>query len=297
LFVIALPTTAWSKTVIGVMIPGNAPYFQEIHKAFMATMAAKLPAGRKFEVIIQKPYPDATALSNAARKLLTADPDLIVTYGTSATLAVLNEKNQVPLIYSGVYDPPTAQLESTSATGCGFKIPLTSLLRYLRELKKIETLNVLYCDLENDSVRQVNELAKMASEQQIILNRINLRHHDDLKTAPLNKGDAIFLTGSVVVASMLDEILAAPQSSQQPSAGIFPTPDEAGITISLYHNPIDQGTKTAELAIQVLAGRPAREIQPESLRNTDLTFNLREAKNIGVKIPFQLVAEASKVIK
>lgn len=292
-----LPSMAWSKTVVGVMMPGNSPYFQEIHQAFLTTMKAKSPSGTNFEIIIQKPFPDATALSNAARKLLAADPEVIVTYGTSATLALLNEKSQVPLIYSGVYDPPTAQLAGPRVTGCGFKVPLTSLLRYLRELKTIETLNVFYCDLEDDSVRQVNELAELAREQQLILNRINLKHRDDLKTAPLNKGDAIFLTGSVVVASMLDEILTAAKGRKQPSVGIFPAPDEAGITITLYHNPLAQGTKTAELAIQVLAGGAPREIKPESLRNTELTFNLREAKNIGVKIPFQLVAEASKVIK
>lgn len=297
LFAFLLPASAWSKTVIGVMMPGNSPYFQEIHKSFLTTMAAKSPAGGNFEVIIQKPFSDATALSNAARKLLSTDPDIIVTYGTSAALAVLNEKSQVPVIYGGVYDPPTARLVGPRVTGCGFKIPLTSLLRYLRELKKVETLTVLYCSLEDDSVRQGNELLELAREQQLIVKLINLQHPEDLKRFPLDKGDAIFLTGSVVVASMLDGILAAAKSSPQPSAGIFPAPDEAGITITLYHDPLVQGAKTAELAIQVLAGRPPREIKPESLRNTELTFNLREAKNIGVKIPFQLVAEASKVVK
>lgn len=297
LLAIVLPSPAWSKTVVGVMMPGNSPYFQEIHKAFLATMTAKSPAGSNFEVIIQKPFPDATALSNAARKLLSADPDIIVAYGTSATRAVLNEKSKVPLIYGGVYDPPTARLGGPTVTGCGFKIPLTSLIRHLRELKKVETLTVLYCNLEDDSVRQGNELLELAKEQQLIVKLINLKHPEDLKRFPLDKGDAIFLTGSVVVASMLDEILKAAKGSQQPSGGVFPVPDEAGVTITLYHDPLVQGAKTAELAIQVLAGRPPREIKPESLRNTELMFNLREAKNIGVKIPFQLVAEANKVIK
>lgn len=290
------PDSAWSKTVVGVIMPGNSHYFQEIHKAFLTGLTAKSP-GTSFEIILQKPFPDLVALSNAARKLLAADPDIIVAYGTSASLAILNEKSRIPLIYGGVYDPLNTQLTGPRVTGCGFKIPLTSLLRYLRELKKIDTLNVLYCSLEDDSVRQLGELAELAKEQQLTLNRINLKDREDLKKAALGKGDAIFLTGSSVVASMLDEILALAKGLQQPSVGIFPDRDEVGITIALYHDPLVQGRKIAEIASQVLAGRPPGEIMPESLRNTELMFNLKEAKNIGVKIPFQLVAEASKVIK
>lgn len=293
---VLLPVSAWSKTVVGVMMPGNSPYFQEIHKAFTTTLAAKLPSATGFEIIIQKPYPDAIALSNAARKLLAAEPDLIITYGTSATLSVLNEKSLPPLIYGGVYDPLTAQLKGPKVTGCGFKIPLTSLLRYLRELKKIETLDVLYCSLEADSVGQLNELAELAKEQQLALNQINLKSREDLNKATL-KGDALFLTGSGIAASMLDEILALAKGRQQPSASVFPDRDEAGITIALYHDPLAQGRKIAEIAALVIAGRSPAEIKVESLRNTELMFNLKEAKNIGVKIPFQLVAEASKVIK
>lgn len=290
-----LPGPAWSKTVVGVIMPGNSPFYQEIHKAFLTTLAAKLP-GTNFEIIIQRPYPDAIALGNAARKLLAADPDIMVSYGTSATQAVLNEKSRTPLVYGGVYDPLNAQLAGPRLTGCGFKIPLTSLLRYLRELKKIETLNVLYCSLEDDSVRQLNELVELAKEQQLTLNRINLKDRDELKKA-LEKGDALFLTGSSVVASLLDEILTMARKRQLPSVGTFPDRDEAGITIALYHDPLSQGIKTAELVAQILAGRSPAEIKPESLRNTELMFNLKEAKQIGVKIPFQLVAEASKVIK
>lgn len=297
LLTLLFPAPAWSKTVIGVMMPGNSPYYQEIHKAFLAAMTAKSPAGTKFEIMVQKPFPDSTALSNAGRKLLAAEPDIIVTYGASATLAIINEKSRTPLIYSGVYDPPTAKVNGPMVTGCGFKIPLSSLLRHLRELKKIETLNIIYSSLEDDSLRQLNEMVELTEEQQIIVNRINLKNREDLKRFPLDKGDAIFLTGSSVVASMLDKILAAAKSSQQPTASIFPDQAGTGIIISLSHDPVAQGKKTAELAALVLAGHPPHEIKPESLRNTELMFNLREAKNIGVKIPFQLLAEASKVIK
>ena len=295
LLVAFMPTGVWAKTLIGVMIPGNASYYQEMHQAFLAALTTS--SGANFEVIIQRPFPDSIAMSNATRKLLAAEPNLIVTYGASATLAVLREKSRVPIIYGGVYDPPAAQISGPNLTGCGYKVPMTSLLRHLRELKTIESLNVLYCSLENDSSRQLEELATLAREQQISLNRIDLKERGDIRKAQLAKGDAIFMTGSVVVATMLDEIVAAAKPHQQPSASMFPDQDEAGMTIALYHDPITQGRKIADLAAQVISGRQPAQIKPETLRSTSLMFNLREAKNMGVKIPFQLVAEAGKVIK
>lgn len=294
---LCLPTPAPAKTVIGVIMPGTPPYFLEVHKAFLEALKSEVSPAHDLEIIVQRPFPDAIAIGNATRKLVAAEADIIVTYGAAATLAVLSEKIRQPLLYSGVYDPANAPFVGRNLTGCGFKVPLSSLLRYLRELKPCDAINVLYCSLEDDSVRQVGELAELAKEQQLTLNLINIRSREELKRAPHPKGDALFITGSSVINMLFDEVLAMAKVAQQPSVSILPDLNEAGVTISLYNSPVEQGRKTAQLLAQILAGRPPREIKPETLRNTELVFNLREAKSIGVKIPFQLVAEASRVIK
>ncbi|NTV13843.1 MAG: hypothetical protein HGA96_07955 [Desulfobulbaceae bacterium] len=294
---LGLCAPAIAKTLIGVIMPGDTPYFTEVHKALQESLKTEMPPGSDFEIILQHPFPDPVALGNATRKLVAAGADILITYGATATLAVINEKVKLPLIYSGVYDPENAPFAGLNLTGCGYKIPMTSLLRYLKELKHIAAVSVLYCSLENDTVRQVNELSELAKEQQITLIPINIKNREKLDKAQLSKGDAILITGGSIVNLQLEEILAIAQAHQQPSIGIFPDSKEAGVTISLYNNPQSQGKKTAQIAAQIIAGQHPRDIKPEIMRNTELVFNLRGAKEIGVKIPFQMVAEASKVIK
>lgn len=296
LLCLCLPAALSAKSIIGVIMPSTTPNALEMQRVFQETLKSEAPAA-DIEIIFQRPFPDGVALGNATRKLVGAGADLIVTYGTPATIAALNEKIKLPLIYSGVYDPDNAPFSGHNLTGCGYKIPLTSLLRHLRELKQINTVSVVYCSLENDTVRQVNELAELSKTQQITLIPINLKNGEELDKVQLAKGDAILFTSGNIVNLRLNEMLAVAQAHQQPSIGIFPDLNEAGVTISLYNSPQEQSRKTAQIAAQIIAGRQPRDIKPETLRNTELVFNLRGAKSIGVNIPFQMVAEASRVIK
>lgn len=293
---LSLPTPTLAKTIIGVIMPNPTPSSGEGLKVFRETLKSEIP-NADIEIILQRPSSDSVALGNATRKLAAIGVDLMVTYGTTATIAALNENLKLPLIYSGVYDPDNAPFAGLNLTGCGYKVPLTSLFRYLRELKPISTVCALYCGLENDTVRQINELTELAKAQGITLIPINIKNGEELDAAQLSKGDAIIITGGNALNLRLNEILAIAQAHQLPSIGILPDSAEAGVTISFYINPQAQSKKTAQIAAQILAGRLPHEIKAETLRNTELVFNLREAKNLGVKIPFQIVAEASKVLK
>jgi len=293
---LCLPASLAANTMVGVIMPSTTPNALELQRVFRETLKSEAPAA-DLEIVFQRPFPDAVALSNATRKLVAAGADLLVTYGTTATIAALNEKIKPPVIYSGVYDPDNAPFAGLNLTGCGYKIPLTSLLRHLRELKQINTISIVYCSLENDTVRQFNELAELTKAQQITLIPINIKSGEELDKEQLSKGDAILFTSGNVVNLRLNEMLVVAQAHQQPSIGIFPDLNEAGVTISLYNSPQEQSRKTGQIAAQIIAGKQPRDIKPEILRNTELVFNLRGAKSIGVNIPFQMVAEASRVIK
>jgi len=293
-----LPASAPARTLIGVVMTGNTPYFNEIHRAFSEALDTGNPQDDEIEIVLQRPFPDPIALSNAARKLVTLEADIIVAYGSMAARAVLQEKSRTPLIYGGVYDPATADISGPNVTGCGYKIPLSSLLRYLRGMKEISVLNVLYCSRDSASVRQLNELIGLAADLKFSLNKIHIADSSDLEELThKSKGDAFFITGCSVINLLADDILSTLKKHQLPLLFTLPDHNESGATLTLYHNPQDQGRKIAEMTLQVIAGTRPGEIKPEVLRNTELVFNLREVKNLDVKIPFQLIAEATKLVK
>lgn len=293
-----LPLNAFAELRVGVIMSGDIPYFSAMHEAFVAELNSSLSPGENVEIILQRPFPDPISWSNAARKLIAFDVDLIVTYGSPATHAVINEKSKIPLVYAGVYDPESALFKGKNITGCGFKVPLSSLLRYLKRLEKIDTLRIVFSGVEEDSTRQSAEIQFLSEQQDLQVKTIDISTRGDLvKLNTIKQGDAVFLTGSSLVHLWLKEIMSIVRQARVTTADIFPDIAEEGVLISLYQPAHDQGQKAAEMAVRILRGEKTNNIPPEIFRDTELVFNLNEAEEIGISFPIQLIIEATRVIK
>lgn len=298
IFLILTPAACLGELRIGVIMSGDIPYYGEMHDAFVKELQPRLPAGEKLEIILQRPFPDPIAWSNAARKLIAVEVDLIVAFGAPATLAVMQEKSPLPMVYAGVYDPEHAGIKGKNVTGCGFKVPLSSLLRYFKQLKKVNTLTVVFSGIEEDSVRQKEELRALAAGQQIQVKEMDIRAMADLEQLRgLNGDDTVFITGSALSHVWLKDILVILRQKKVPMGTIFPDPAEAGVLIALFQPPQEQGKMAATMAARILHGEKPGSITPEVQRDTELVFNLVEAQKIGITFPIQLIVEATRVIK
>ena len=283
---------------IGVIMTGDIPYYKKMHQGFLEELERHKPPEDEIEVILQRPFPDQIAWSNAARKLIAFDVDLIVSYGSPATLAVLDESSKVPVVYAGVYDPDNADITGKNVTGCGYKVPLSSLVRYLKRLKKIDSLRALYSSVEEDTVRQVGTLASLSSQQNVSLTKVNLRSKKEIGKLQRGSGeDAVILTGSALVHLWIDDLMSLLRKEKQPVADVFPDDAEAGVLITLYRPPVEQGRKAAAMAARILGGEQPVNIPPEIHGDTELVFNKIEADKLGLTFPVGLLVEATRVIK
>ena len=111
------------------------------------------------------PSPDPLSWTNAARKLVVAEVNVLVTYGAPAALAAIRETKSIPIVYAGVYDPGGCRASSArNMTGISSKVPMTSLLKYLKKMTPFTRIAVVYNELEPDSVRQAEELGELESQ-------------------------------------------------------------------------------------------------------------------------------------
>ncbi|MBI4792430.1 MAG: hypothetical protein HY789_06865 [Deltaproteobacteria bacterium] len=167
LFVLAGPAVLYAEKRIGVIMTGDVPYYSTMHEIFVAELNRRSAGGEKIEIILQRPFPNPISWSNAARKLIAFDVDLIVTYGSPATQAVIHEKSRIPLVYAGLYEPDRTVLNGKNVTGCGFKVPLSSIIRYFKGFKPINTLGIVCSSVEEDSIRQYETMKELAAQQNI----------------------------------------------------------------------------------------------------------------------------------
>lgn len=281
------------KKTIGVIMTGNIPYYTKMHKAFVSRLSRE--GFGNMEILLQRPYPDIISWSNAARKLIAVDVDIIVTYGGPATLAAVNEKPSIPIVYAGVSNP--SGISGKNITGSISKVPVSSLFRYLKGLTSISTLGVLYSEAEKDSIKQVEDLADISRELGFKVAKIDMRKPEDVKKIKTSgKLDALFLTNSASVNMSLDSIIETARASKLPTASVLKG-DDSGVIITLSASSEEQGEMAAEKVIKILRGAAPHSISQTNGKDIELIFNLKESMSLGFKIPMGLVTEATKIIQ
>ncbi len=297
LCVLACASDSYAQKRIGVIMTGDVPYYGVMHETFVAEINKRFAGGEKFEIILQRPFPNPISWSNAARKLIAFDVDLIVAYGSPAAQAVIHERSRIPLVYAGLYEPEQAGIAGDNATGCGFKIPLSSLVRYLKRLKAVNTLGLIFSSVEEDSVRQFKSIKGLAEQQGMQALGIDIRSRTDLEALQEQKPDAVFLTGSSIAHLWLEDILTILKKEQIPTADIFPDDAGSGVLITLYHPSRVQGQMAAEMAAKILHGEKPANIAPYIFHETELVFNPVAARYLGITFPIQMLIEATRVVK
>jgi putative ABC transport system substrate-binding protein len=280
------------KKTIGIILPADIPYYEEIHGYVLKKLEEDIASGT-IDFIIQKPYPDPIAFSNAARKLIALNVDIILTYGTEATLAVIREKPSQPVLYVAGYSPVLERYRSENITGVEFKTPISSITRYLNTLKEIKTLGVVYNPVEADSVYQLNETMKCCPYFKIRVIKIPVKRTSDLKNLlnETNVDALMFTTSNIANIALSDTQL----NIKLPVATLLPR-KEAKPIISLYPSPRKQAEKAASIIQKVLKGKKVSEIPRDLSADMELIFNLAEAYKMNLRISVDLLTEATEVI-
>ncbi len=297
LVVSAAPARAADKTV-GVIMSGNIGYYQEVHKAFAGALAKEGFDYRKVDTLLQMPSPDPLSWTNAARKLAVAEVNVLVTYGAPAALASIKETKSIPIVFAAVYDPAAVGVTARNITGISSKVPLTSMLKYLKKLAPFTKLAVVYNELEPDSVRQVEELLQLESQYGFQTAKMSIKKPDDVKKLVFaGKADAVFITVSAVANESIDFIVGLAHAAKIPAVSQLGGTAEKGVVMSLTPSPVEQGEAAARIAARMLRGDSPASISPEVPRLVELVLNLKEAGAIGLKVPFDLITDATRVIK
>ena len=293
----ALPAGAADKTV-GVVMSGNMGYYQEVHKAFAASLGKEGFDFRSVDTLLQMPSPDSLSWANAARKLVVAEVNVLVFYGAPAALAGIRETKSIPMVYAGVYDPAAAGVSARNMTGISAKVPLTSLLKYLKKMTPFTRIAVVYNEFEPDSVKQVEELGELESQYGFQTVKFAIKRPDDAKKLVFTgKANAVLITVSAAANEAIDTIVQEAREAKIPAISQIGGTAEHGVVLSLSPSPSEQGAAAGRMVARLLKGEKPTSIPIEVPRMVELVVNLKEASALGIKMPIDLISDATKVIK
>lgn len=291
-------TAGAADKTVGVIMSGNLEYYQDVHKAFSGALVREGFDHHKVDTLLQMPSPDLLSWTNSARKLVVAEVNVLITYGAPAALASIKETKSIPIVYAAVYDPAAIGVTSRNITGISSKVPMTSLLKYLKKLIQFSRLAIVYNESEPDSVRQVEELVQFESQYGFQTVKMPIKKTDDVKRlAFAGKADAVIISVSSAVNEGIETIVKLAHSAKVPTVSQMGGTADRGVILSLAPSPVEQGEAAARIAARLLRGDSPSSIPAEVPRLVELVLNLKEAGVIGIKVPFDLITDATRVIK
>jgi putative ABC transport system substrate-binding protein len=290
----ALPAQAADKT-IGVIMTGDLTYYRKIHEAFMEEMAAQGLDADKVQVFLQIPTPGALSWTNAARKFIAYDVDMIVCYGMPATMAVLKERSGIPVIFAGVYYPHTLALDEGNATGISSNVPVATIIKHLKSISDFTQLGVIYNASEKDTLLEVNNINSL--ESKFLFHTVTFDIREEKDTAKIVNVDALLFTTGSAGMSHVNSVIRVARNAKIPTAAALGGEEDKGIILTIDADPREQGVTAAKMVAQVFKGKKPADIPVTLPRKVDIVVNLKEATRLGFKVPFSLLTAATRVIK
>lgn len=304
LLLVASPVLA--QPLVAVVVPGNLPRYQEIHKAFTDILAKAGFSEEKVKLVVQKPNADNMSLANSIRRMASAGAKVIITYGSQATAVAVKEAPKSPLIFADVYDPvgldivKTMESPGVNRTGAGSKTIPAVLINILGAIKPVARIGILYNGEEAASVRQKEEFAETAAKAGIAIETNQATSSAKLATALdelLSKVDAIYLTECFACQEMASDLVARAAEKKIPVIGQFGGLAEAGGLLSLEVDAVEQGNLTAVDTLQVLNGKDPLVLAVRPATKHGAVLNMKSAAALGISVSPAAKAKAQRIIE
>jgi putative tryptophan/tyrosine transport system substrate-binding protein len=245
-----------------------------------------------------------------AAELINLGVDVIVTFGTQATVAAKQATSTIPILVGNAGDLVGEGLVASLARPGGNITGFTSVdpdlsakrLQLLREtLPKVSRVAVLYHGGpggDQDELREIQTAAKTLGVQIQPLQVLEPDQFQRSYTAMTKeRAQALIVFVGSFTAFHRKELLELAAKIRIPTMCGNPEWSEAGGLISYGNDRRDQFLRVATYVDKILKGTKPADLPVQQPMKYELVINVKTAKELGVTIPPNVLARADRVIK
>jgi len=294
---------------IGVLFPGG-PLSGTIDGLRDGLKELGLREGKQFTLVIRDTKGDPKAAEEAARYLEREKVSLIYAMTSSVIVAAKEATQKVPIVFTIGSDPVALKLVDDFAKPGGRVTGVHYLVRDLTG-KRLEILKEILPKLSrvvtfyDPGSRVSSEAAKLGREE---AKRLGIKFIEKQVTsvAGLQQGlqalksadaDAFFYTADGMVVSQAQLIIDTAKAKKLATMFHEQSLVAKGALASYGQNYHEIGRISAKHVQQVLNGTSPKDLRIETVDNVEFAINLQTSKQLGLKIPPQVLGRADKVIK
>ena len=278
-------------------------------KGVMAGLAKSgLVLGKDIEVRRHIAQGDIATLSSIIDTAITENTDLMITASTPALQNALLRGRGRPVVFTQVSNPfiVKAGVSDTDhlpfVTGSYLDQPAKEMLEALKAcLPNVRRIGTLYTPAEINSVYDKEKLEKAANAAALEFEAVGVTDSNDVSDAATTLGgrhlDAWTQISDNLINSSFPAIMEAAKRSRTPVVTYSPTVADMGPMLIIARDYYDNGVESGEMAARVLRGERPADIPFQAVAKIAYIVNLKVADLYKVRIPAELVAKASKVIR
>lgn len=283
-----------SKTyTIGVTQLVEHPSLNAAYEGFQDALK---DAGLKVKYEYQNAQNDNSLNTQIAQNLANAGVDLIFANSTPSAVAAKNVTSDIPIIFTSVTDPVTAQLIDSmdepggNVTGTVDLHPETiqTTVDFIKEELGVEKIGTVYNAGEQNSVAQVSQLKEAAEKAGIKVEEATVSTSAEIKQAAeslASKIDAFYIVTDNTVVLGLESVVQVAEGFELPLiVSEFDSVKRGGL-LAFGFEYYDIGYQAGEMAVKILNGEATpSEIPAAYPGNLKLLINKSTAETLNLEI-------------
>lgn len=215
--------------------------------------------------------------------------DLVFGIATPSAQALANNITDIPVLFSAVTDPASANILNANVTGTSDKLDnVADQLDLLLKLDpKVKKIGVLYNTSEQNSILQVKDIEEKAKEKGLEVVLQGVTAFGELVTATkglLAQVDALYIPTDNLVVSGIKLINSEALLAKKPVVTSENSSVELGALFTMGLDYYELGKRAGQMAVEILKGKKVSEIPFETSKKMTLYVNEDTAAALGIDV-------------
>jgi putative tryptophan/tyrosine transport system substrate-binding protein len=252
---------------------------------------------------------DADRLRRSAVELVALAPDVIMTVGVNAVVALQQASRSVPIVFVGTTDPVGAGFVESLARPGGNLTGFTNIeygtsakwLELVKEIAPRVTRAAVLRDTSSAGISALAAIQAVAPSLGVDTRPVSVRDADEIERAitafARSSNGALIVAPSFMAFVHRQLIITLAARHRLPAVYPFRRFITAGGLISYGPDLIDQCRRAASYVDRILKGEQPADLPVQAPTKFELVINLKTAKALGLEIPPMLLARADEVIE
>lgn len=277
---------------VSVILSSDIPPYRQAFEGFKGAVQGKNGAARFFEHNLAKEG------DGVMERIADEHPLLVFAVGPEASKLARERIRNLPVVSAMVLNAES--LAGPNATGVSLDIPVRMKLEKIRRiLPNAGRIGVIYSPASAHIYGEISQACRALGLQAVGREIASGKELHDTFDEMERRIDLLFMVPDTKIyfPKSIEYILMEGVKHKVPIVGLASSYTRAGAIVSFEADYADLGRQAGEMALRIAGGEKPSRIEPARPKRVKMSVNLVVAERLGIRVPPEVLREASDVYR